>query len=157
MKRIWFPDQEKWDYMPLRWGLGYLSEEDVREILGARNPVSGNGELPICKKIYTTRTHELEGEYYVVHGSRFKAKPVEPMIEFVVSTSCKLNLKTGHVTNNDRDFWSTVILGRNGLTFAELDLGNRGATFEQLRDELLRHYKNAAIETPFYVSSLERL
>jgi len=37
----------------------------------------------------------------------------------------------------------------------EKDLGVKGATFEQLRDELLRLNKKATLDTPFYVNLLE--
>ncbi len=49
----------------------------------------------------------------------------------------------------------TIVLDKDGLTFPELDLGIKKATFEQLRAELLCLNKKATIETLFYVSLLE--
>ncbi len=157
MKRIWFPQQKEWDYLPMRWGLGYYSEKEIRDILAEGNLVFGNGELPICPKLYTTRTSPLKGEYYVVQGSRFKASALEPRIEFRVDTYCQLDLRNGLVTTDGETWCTLTILARNGYNFAELDLGNKGATFEQLRDELLKLYPKTTIDTPFFVSKLDRL
>ncbi len=146
MKRIWFTQQKPYDYTPLRWGLGYTSptlfEQDR-----------------FSPKIYTTRTHPLDGEYYVVEGSRFKAKPVEPKIEFRVDTYCQLDLRNALViVTADSEAWCTPLtLERDGCSFAELDLGIKGATFEQLRDELLRLNPKATPDTPFFVNRLEPL
>ena len=157
MKRIWFPQQKDWDYIPLRWGLGYYSEDNVREILTKENLVFGNGELPICAKIYTTRTKPLKGDYYVVQGNRFKASALEPRIEFRVNMSCQLDLRNGLVTTDGNTWATTEILSRNGRNFAELDFGDMGVTFEQFRDELLKLYPKTTIDTPFFVSKLDRL
>jgi len=139
VKRIWMVQQKPFDYRPLRAGLGLITEE-----------LDAPGMTGLCPKIYTTRTHRLSGEYYVVEGSRFKAKPVVPEIRFKVTTVASLNLHDGVVTFPPRfDFsWKT---------FPEKDLGVKGATFEQLRDELLRLNKKATIDTPFFVNKLERL
>ena len=122
--------------MPLRAGLGYIP---ASELLSNLSP-----------KTYTSRLKPLSGEYYVVEGSRFKAKPVEPEIKFKVSKVAELNLH-GVLTvlpGNEFDFsWKT---------FAEKDLGTKGATFEMLRDELLRLNKKATLDTPFYVNLLEK-
>ncbi len=157
MRRIWFPQQKEWDYLPLRWGLGYYSDKDIRDILNEGNLVFGNGELPICTKLYTTRVSPLKGEYYVVQGSRFKASALEPRIEFRVDTYCQLDLKNELVTTDGKTWSTPTILARNGCNFTELDLGNKGATFEQFRDELLRLYPKTTINTPFFVSKLDRL
>ena len=102
-----------------------------------------------CKKVFTTRTHPMQGEYYVVEGSRFKAKPVVPEIRFKVTKVAELNLH-GVLTvlpGNEFDFsWKT---------FPEMDLGVKGATFADLSGELLRLNKKATMETPFYVNLLE--
>lgn len=142
MKRIWFVQQKPFDYLPLRAGLGMITEGELENHPG----FSG-----LCPKIYTTRNRPLQGEYYVVEGSRFKAKPVEPGIKFKVTKVAELNLH-GVLTvppNNEFEFsWKT---------FPELDLGIKGATFEQLRNELLRLNPKATIDTPFYVNLLERI
>ena len=137
----WFIQQKPFGYVPLRAGLGLITNDELREFPPSLEM--------LCKKIYTTRTHRLSGEYVVVEGSRFKAKPVVPEIRFKVSKVADLNLH-GVVffpPGNEFDFsWKT---------FAEQDLGYCGATFEQLRDELLRLNKKATIETPFYINRLE--
>jgi hypothetical protein len=157
MRRIWFPQQKEWDYLPLRWGLGYYSDKDIRDILNKGNLVFGNGELPICTKVYTTRVSPLKGKYYVVQGSRFKASALEPRIEFRVDACCQLDLRYGLVTT-DGETWAThQILERKGHNFAELDLGINGVSFEQLRDELLRLYPKTTLDTPFFVSKLDSL
>jgi hypothetical protein len=157
MRRVWFPQQKEWDYLPLRWGLGYNSDEEIRDILQEGNLIFGNGEFPICKKLYTTRKSPLKGEYYVVQGSRFKASALEPRIEFRVVSCCQLDLRNELVTTDGKTWATTKILDRNGRSFAELDLGNRGVTFENLRDELLKLYPKTTIDTPFFVSSLDTL
>lgn len=134
MKRIWFTQQKPFDYLPLRWGLGNIE-------------VSEPDKEKYCPKCYTTRTHRLKGQYYVVEGNRFKAVPVIPRIEFRVTKSYLLNLKSAEFKG----------LEKNGYCFAELDLGIKGATFEQLRAELLRLNPKANIDTPFYVSELPPL
>jgi len=141
-KRIFFTQQKPYQYMPLRMGLNYIQAKEVYNF-------NGNG-LTFVPKIFTTRTHPLSGEYYVVEGSRFKAKPVVPEIKFKVTKVADLNLH-GVVSFppwNEFDFsWKT---------FAEQDLGYCGATFEQLRDELLRLNKKATLDTPFFVNKLEQ-
>ncbi len=163
--------------MPLRAGLGLISIEELREygifsgskikdvILKMRQrycpsltDFEYNPEM-LCQKIYTTRTRRLSGEYIVVEGSRFNAKPVEPRIEFQVKRTWELSLRQGLIS------WHTMIAGiawggtnileRDGLTFPELDLGIKNATFELLRDELLHLNKKATLETQFYISRLE--
>ncbi len=156
MKRIWFTQQKPYNYLPLRWGLGYILESQINDydsVLRERTRVRGC----YCPKIYTTRTRELEGEYYVVEGSRFKAKPVEPKIEFRVDTYCHLDLRNALATADGKTWCTPLILARDGCSFAELDLGIRGATFYQLRDELLRLNPKATPDTPFFVNRLEPL
>lgn len=153
MKRIWFTQQKPYNYIPLRMGLGDIQVKEVYNYCG-------NG-LTFVPKLYTTRTYSLSGEYYVVEGSRFKATSVEPRIGFKVEMSCQLDLKNGLVTTTTEkcgEVWAMLpILSRDDLTFAELDLGTKGATFMQLRDELLKLNKKATIDTPFYVNKLEPL
>ncbi len=149
MKRIWFTQQKRLRYIPLRLGLGYINEKEAHAEM--TEIVSCPRALELCPKIYTTRTHPLSGEYIVVEASRFKAKPVVPEIRFKVSKVVELNLH-GVLTvkqGNEFDFsWKT---------FPEKDLGVKGATFEQLRDELLRLNPNATIDTPFFVNLLEKI
>lgn len=110
--------------------------------------------MTLTPKFYTTRTHKLDGEYHVVEGSRFKAKPVEPEIKFTAELIGRINFKT--------EDWDGVtegafILGhvpKNIKVIAEDDLGHSGATLEKLRDELLRLNKKATIDTPFFVHRL---
>ncbi|MFH0904507.1 MAG: hypothetical protein V1854_04885 [Methanobacteriota archaeon] len=166
-KRVWFIQQKPYDHMPLRAGLGLISNEELREyavfngskvkeaILKAHQRTyksltdfEYNPEM-LCPKIYTTRTHRLSGEYYVVEGSRVKAKPVVPEIGFKVSKVADLNLHgvVSFPPGQEFDFsWKT---------FPEKDLSVKNATFEQLRDELLRLNKKATLDTPFYVNLLE--
>jgi hypothetical protein len=132
-------------YFSLRWGLGMLDEAKAK-IVGS--------QYGYCSKLYTTRTHRLSGEYYVVEGSRYKSKAVEPRIEFKVTISEELDLKRGIFKKGDT-ICGWAIANRNALTYPELDIGVTGTTFLQLRDELLRLNKKATIETPFFVNVLE--
>jgi hypothetical protein len=180
VKRIHFTQQAPYDFMPLRAGIGLISNEELREyaifygsevkeaILKAHQrscpSLTDFGYTPdmLCPKVYTTRTHRLSGEYIVVEGSRFKATPVEPIIEFQVNQTWELSLKHGliypwHTVRAGSVWGGTNILDRYGLTFPELDLGIKNVTFEQLRDELMRLNKKATIETPFYINKLEPL
>lgn len=148
-KRIWM-NTEKIKFPPyfsIRWGLGEFDEASAK-VEGER--------YGFCPKIYTTRTHPLHGEYYVVEGSRFKAKPVEPEIRFQVTISDELDLRRAVFKKCD-SICRWAIADRNDLTFPELDLGVRGSTFEQLREELLHLNPKATIDTPFYVSRLEKI
>jgi hypothetical protein len=176
--RIWFVQQKPFGYAPLRAGLKLITDEDMREygifygsevkdVILKMHPRScpsltdfGYNPDMLCEKIYTTRTRRLSGEYIVVEGSRFKAKPVEPRIEFQVNKTWELSLKHSliypwHTMITGSVWGGTQILEKDGLTFPELDLGIKKVTFEQLRDELLRLNKKATIETPFYVNLLE--
>jgi hypothetical protein len=178
MKRIWFIQQKPFGYLPLRAGLGLASLEDMREYsvfygsevkdailkMHQRSCPSladfGYNPEMLCQKIYTTRTYRLSGEYVVVKGSRFNAKPVEPRIEFQVNQTWELSLKHGliypwHTLKAGSVWGGTNILERDGLTFPELDLGIKNTTFDYLRDELLHLNKKATIETSFYVNLLE--
>ncbi len=153
-KRIWFVQQKPFDYLPLRAGLGLITEKELE--LQTQACASISRFTVLCPKIYTTRTRPMNGEYYVVEGSRFKAKPVEPRIEFRVEISEEFDLRRG-IFRKGNVLVSWAIASRNDLSFPELDLGIRGATFEKLRDELLRLNPKATIDTPFYVNLLERI
>ena len=175
VKRIWMIQQKPFGFMPLKVGLGMATAEEMR-MYGVFNgtavkesllklhqracksltDIEYNPEM-LCQKIYTTRTRPLLGEYYVVEGSRMKATRVVPEIKFKVTQSCKLDLRNELVTANGLLWAKPAILDRNGLTFAELDLGIKHATFGTLRSELLRLNKKATIDTPFFVSLIERI
>jgi hypothetical protein len=178
-KRIWFIQQKFFGFMPLKVGLGLATAEEMRMYCAFNGTavhqalletdqrtcksltgIEYNPEM-LCQKIYTTRTHPLLGEYYVVEGSRMKATRVEPKIKFKVTQSCKLDLRNELVLTGNKscgELWAKpAILDRNGLTFAELDLGIKNAAFSTLRSELLRLNKKATIDTPFFVNLLERI
>lgn len=168
-KRIWFSQQAPFGHMPLRVGLGLATQEKMRmyatfngckvheaifetyhRSCKSLTSISYTPDM-LCQKLYTTRTHPLSGEYFVVEGSRFKAQPVKPCIQFQVKKYYQLDLKNqlvfGWETEQCGNVWgSTNILDRDGLFFPELDLGFRGASFMNLRDELLRLNKNATID-----------
>lgn len=157
-KRIWFAQQHRFHYVPLRWGLGYDVPETGKTLLY----IDSSKVQELCPKIYTTRTRPLQGEYVVVEGSRFKAKPVEPVIRFRAACWGKLWLKfpNGRIDTAISGFRDSVSLDGNwydGYSFPELDLGIRRSSFSQLRAELLRSYPKATTDTPFYVSRLEPL
>lgn len=151
-KRIWFVQQKPFDYLPLRAGLGLITEEEMN---------SHPGFTGLCPKIYTTRTRPMYGEYYVVEGSRFKAKPVEPEIQFRVTENAHLNLSEGlvcpiHNGKSDYESWAAIeTLDQAVLTFAELDLGIKGSSYSGLVNILLKLNKTSTINTPFYVNLLE--
>lgn len=160
MKRIWFTQQKAFNYIPLRMGLGYLSHIEAAPDYNYGHPQ----DRQLCPKIFTTRTHRLKGEYYVVEGSRYKARPVKPRIEFRVRSVYELNLRDGTVKDQFglvfpvSEFRQFVINGRRfDYTFPELDLGIKGATFEELKKELLRLNPRASEDTTFYVHLLEPL
>ncbi len=166
MKRIFFPQQRKLfiNYLPLRWGLGQYTDKDINTICSLfKEDAPDNPKNLYCKKLYTTRSKPLSGIYQVFEGDRYHAKPVEKPIIFKVDSTIKmtLNLLTESV-HLDGDWPSGQIhesvcywkLDKEGLTFPELDLGIKGATFEQLRDELLKSYPKADINTSFYISKL---
>ena len=180
MKRIWFSQQAPFGHMPLRAGLGLITEEELR-MHGVFNGTAcheailkthqrtcksltdiGYAPEMLCPKLYTTRTHPLSGEYFVVEGSRFKAKPVEPRIEFKVTPICLVDFKNKVFLDlNSKKFFAewnyfTTYSPENGhTTFPEHDLGIKGVSFSNLRDELLRLNKKATIDTAFFINKLE--
>lgn len=149
MKRTWMLTLKEYDYMPLRAGLGLITEEELNEYAeDMRHP-------KLCPKIFTTRLNPMKGKYVVVEGSRIKSKPVEPRIEFQVNISYLLDLRNANSKSNGFN-WETIgCLGRPAYTFAELDLGINGATWQQFVDTLLKLNKKATIDTPFYINELE--
>ena len=177
MARIWMNTMKEFDYLPLRWGLGQMTEQQVldhewdgwqprgyyfTEITGAREK--------ICPKIYTTRLGQLHFDpinprcspiYHVVEGSRYAAKELDPPIMFKVERSYQLFLKSQSIwspipLNTPEKYsapWS--YLNKDGYTFPELDLGFRGATFEMLKSTLLALNKKATINSQFFVHVLK--
>lgn len=135
-------------YIPLALGLGLISPENVAKTWM---------DYRCCPKIYTTRTHQLKGEYYVVEGSRFKAKPVEPRIEF--KAFCVASFTINDVDNYGIEPLMIALRHyENRLdeyTFTELDLGKKGATWDELKHILLRLNKKATGDTIFYTNKLE--
>ena len=135
--RIWFKQQQPFDYLPLKVGVGLLPES----ILNYENCFMAN----LGVKKYTTRKRRMEGDYYVVQGSRFNAKPVEPRIEFAAFCRGILNLRDGTLDGSRLMFPDR---------FAEVDLGIKGVTFNDLCNELLSLNKGATLDTPFFVNRL---
>ena len=165
MKRLWFVQQKPFNYIPLRAGLGHIPPEQ-----NISNYSSAQG-FELCPKIYTSRKSPLKGEYVVVEGSRYKAKPVEPRIEFKVEQSFELNLNleavriggtwVHHSLLQKKDvIYDDIILKFRGIfnmlegySFPELDLGYKGATFEELKNVLLNlNPTETSLDTPFYVN-----
>lgn len=174
MKRIWFVQQKPFDYMPLQAGLGYIASSMLQEYdyeVHQKHPPYFVPKL--CPKIYTTRTRRMKGEYYVVEGSRFKAKPVEPRIEFKVEKSFEVNLSLESLYSGCTWIHHTLLQQETTVpliqriqdvfnmpsdySFPELDLGYKGATFEDLKNELLKLNPKATLDTPFFMNRLESI
>lgn len=166
IKRIWFTQQQPFDFMPLRAGLGLITSQELDDYYF--NDSSFVSKPILVPKIYTTRKHRLKGEYCVVRGSRFKAKPVEPKITFETEKSFELDLSLEaikikgtwvHHELLQKETKDPIIQKLKdifnmpaGHTFPEFDLGYKGATFEDLKDVLLKCNKGATINTPFHVN-----
>lgn len=154
-KRIWFVQQQPFDFMPLKAGLGIITEAELSDYKVDWALKKKNNTPVLCPKIYTTRTRPMAGEYQVVRGSRFKAVPLDPPIEFQVKSSVPFNLKDLSIPYNQG------IIGPHNLmdkyTIPELDLGVVGTTVEILRDELLKLGKNTTPDTPMFINKLEPL
>lgn len=97
----------------------------------------------------------MAGEYQVVRGSRFKAVPLNPPIEFQVKYHVPFNLKDLS-TPTCIDITGSVELHKK-YKVPELDLGVVGTTAEMLRDELLKLNKKATLDTPMHINKLEPL
>ena len=149
MKRIWFTQQKPFDYVPLRLGLAYLTSEQAD---AAAEKIKYDIARPtLLPKMYTTRTHRLNGEYYVVQGSRFKAEPLEPRIEFMAH-----DVATIQFTFPPKLEWhSQVDLIPTNL--AELDLGILGVSLDHLRAELFKLNKKVTTDTVFHINKLETI
>ena len=153
-KQVWFVQQQPFDFMPLKAGLGIITKEELDDYEEHLYPHIPGTPRKLCPKIYTTRTRRMSGEYQVVRGGRFKAKPLDPPIQFKVEESyeidftAKLLLVGGSAVHpsclNDREY-----------TFPELDLGIKGTTPKMLHDELLKLNKKATVDTTFYINKLE--
>lgn len=157
MKRVWMISEQVKSppYFSLRWALGQFDEASAK-IEGAR--------YGYCPKLFTTRLHPLSGECYVVEGSRYKAHPVKPRIEFHASPVCLIDFRSKVFLDLDHhgfwhewDHFTTYDNDVGHTTFAEYDIGIRGASFSDLRDTLLRLNKKATINTPFFVNKIEPL
>lgn len=162
MAWIHFSQQEAFDYIPLKLGLGYLKETDFLDKRDLYYYSEHAGcRVRLCSKLFTTRLRPLKPHltYTVVKGDRYHAKPVEPAIKFTVEKSplMILNLKTGMIKYEGNFVKGEVhhnSLGLNERTFPELDLGFKYATWDDLVEELLHLNKKAALDTPFYVNRL---
>lgn len=153
MKRIWFVQQQPFDFMPLKAGLGIITQDRLKEYEDTMNsrPLTAVGSL--CPKIYTTRTRRMSGEYQVVRGSRFKAKPLDPPIQFRVIECFKIDFESNLLLYCGGALHPSY-LNLDGYTFPELDLGIKGTTLQSLREELLKLNKKATVKTPFYIHKL---
>lgn len=165
MKRIWFTQMKQFDYMPLRAGLKQITPEELEEYwVDKRSAYSTPANPPyttfermivygtqLCPKNMTTRTHPLRGEYVVVEGSRYAARPVTPEICFQVEKTAELDLRLQAMKLWSQDGWVWTPVTDE---FAEQDLGIQGSTFAELREVLLGLNPKTTLETPFYVNHL---
>lgn len=162
MAWIHFTQGEAFGYIPLKLGLGYWKETDFPDKRDLYYYSERAGcRVRLCSKIYTTRLKPLKPHltYIVVKGSRYKAKPVEPKIEFRVRGVWELHLRSQELYNYDYGeirYGNEGLekLSQGGLTYPQLDLGFKYATFEDLVEELLALNKKAALDTPFYINKL---
>ena len=163
--RIWFIQQKPLRYMPLKAGLGMITQEELREY-GIFYGSEVKTELlkfyqQRCKsltdidytpemlypKIFTTRPHKLNGNYHVVEGSRYRDEvhPVEPEITLTAVCQGQLDLRNRTLDSNPLLFPDS---------FAQADLGIRNATFDDLISILLKLNKTHTIDTKFYINRL---
>ena len=156
MKRIWFVQQQPFDFMPLMAGLNMISKDALQVYEDHMNSNSLSTACHLCPKIYTTRTRRMSGEYQVVRGSRFKAKPLDPPIQFKVVESFEIDFGTESLLCCG-DSLHLSYLNTLGYTLAELDIGIDGTTTKKLHSELLRLNKKATADTTFYINKLEPL
>ena len=153
MKRIWFVQQQPFEFMPLKAGLGIITEDELNRYSRYFTKFPLIDPPALCPKIYTTRTRRMSGEYQVVRGSRFKAKPLDPPIEFKVVESIEVDFKRNLLMIGGSALYPSY-LGRGEHTFPELDLGIKGTTQKMLHAELLKLNKKATVDTPFYINKL---
>lgn len=162
--------QQPFDFMPLKYGLDLISKEKFENYIPDSFDLEKGEITKLCPKIYTTRTHKLSGEYYVVRGSRFKAVPVEPRIEFKVEKNFELNLENALFFMDYLDDSSSVDgwYGVDSLfqfiasyrsfgyqRFSEFDLGIKAVGFYDLVDELLKLNPKKTVKDKFYINYLE--
>jgi len=152
-KRVWFVQQQPFDFMPLKAGLGMITKDELNDYESHLYPHTTDWTPKLCPKIYTTRTRRMEGEYQVVQGSRFKAKPLDPPIQFRVVESIEVDFSTSLLMIGSSALFPSY-LNKDPHTFPELDLGIKGTTIKMLHDELLRLNKKATADTPFYINKL---
>ena len=153
MKRIWFVQQQPFDFMPLMAGLKMITEDalQVYQDHMNSNPLTSVGSL--CPKIYTTRTRRRAGENQVGRGSRCKAKPLDPPIHFEVVETFEIDFTTELLLIGSSALFPSY-LNNEPHTFPELDLGIKGTTMKMLHDELLKLNKKATVDTTFYINKL---
>lgn len=153
MKRIWFVQQQPFDFMPLRAGLKMISEDALQVYQDHMNSNSLTTACRLCPKVYTTRTQRMSGEYQVVRGSRFKAKPLDTPIQFRVVESMEVDFENNLLMVGKSALYPSY-LNEEPHTFPELDLGIKGTTMKALHSELLRLNKKATVDTTFYINKL---
>lgn len=151
---MWFVQQKHFDYMPLKAGLGMITEVELKDYFGHWNKFPSATRPVLCPKKFTTRTRRMSSEYQVVQGSRFKAVPLDPPIQFKVTESIPYNLKNNTIIVNDKVVPSEL-LDEGDFTFPEMDLGIKGTDYLHLRDELLKLNKKTTINTEFFINRLE--
>lgn len=153
MKRIWFVQQQPFDFMPLKAGIGITTEDELNDYESHKYPHNYDWSPKLCPKIYTTRTRRMEGEYQVVRGSRFKAKPLDPPIHFKVVEVFEVDFNSNLLLVGGSALCPSY-LDHGGYTFPELDLGIKGTTMKKLHNELLKLNKKATVDTTFYINKL---
>ena len=156
MHRVWFVQQKHFDHMPLKAGLGMITEDELKDYNGYWNKFPLATRPVLCPKKFTTRTRRMSGEYYVVQGSRFKAIPLDTPIQFRVTESIPYNLRDDTIIVNGEVVPSTLLDGGD-YTFPEMDLGIKGTNYFNLRDELLKLNKKTTVDTKFFINRLEPL
>ena len=139
--------------MPLKAGLGIITEDELRQYEWDRQNRVNPFTVSLCPKIYTTRTRRMSGEYQVVRGSRFKAKPLDPPIQFRVVESMEIDFENNLLMIGGSALYPSY-LSRGEHTFPELDLGIKGTTQKMLHAELLKLNKKATVDTTFYINKL---
>ncbi|MHA1287252.1 MAG: hypothetical protein ACTSPB_07580 [Candidatus Thorarchaeota archaeon] len=154
MKKIWFVQQQPFDFMPLKAGLGIITEDELERYSRYFTKFPMSDPPALCPKIYTTRTRRMSGEYQVVRGSRFKAKPLDPPIEFRVEESYEIDFTTSLLMIGSSALFPSY-LNKEPHSFPELDLGIKGTTMKMLHDELLKLNKKATVDTSFYINKLK--
>lgn len=157
MKRIWMTQQQPFDFMPLKAGIEIVTKNELREYKGYWNRFPSAARPILCPKIYTTRTRRMSGEYYVVQGGRFKAKPVDPAIKFKVVEVIEVDFDSECLVLSDGTELSISYLCFDGYTYPELDLGVRGTTMNDLYNELLKLNNKITPKTTFYINKLSSI